>query len=120
MSHVVSIQTKVHDPLVVASACQRLGLPQPNEGKTRLYSGEASGLLVQLPGWRYPLAIDTTTGTVQFDNFAGHWGEQQHLDHFLQCYAVEKTKLEARKRGYQVTEHALQDGSIRLNIIEGS
>jgi hypothetical protein len=29
------------------------------------------------------------------------------------------TRLEARKKGCQVTEQALQDGSIRLQIIEG-
>ena len=27
MSHIVSIQTKVHDPTAVAAACQRLGQP---------------------------------------------------------------------------------------------
>jgi hypothetical protein len=35
-------------------------------------------------------------------------------------YAVEKTKLEARKKGHTVTEQALQDGSIKLQIIEGA
>ena len=32
--------------------------------------------------------------------------------------AVEKAKLEARKKGYSVSEQPLQDGSIRLQIIE--
>jgi len=120
MSHIVTIQTKLNDPTAVTAACQRLSLAAPVEGKARLYSGEGTGLLVQLPEWRYPLVIDTASGTLSFDNFTGHWGDQHYLDRFLQCYAVEKAKLEARKRGYQVTEHALQDGSIRLNIIEGS
>ena len=46
-------------------------------------------------------------------------GEQEHLDRLLQLYAVERAKLEARKKGYTVSEHSLQDGSIKLNIIEG-
>ena len=33
-------------------------------------------------------------------------------------YAVEKAKLEARKQGHAVSEQALQDGSIKLQIIE--
>jgi hypothetical protein len=37
----------------------------------------------------------------------------------MQSYAVEKAKLEARKKGYQVNEQQLQDGSIKLQIIEG-
>src|SRR5215467_16278717 len=100
MSHIVSIQTKVRDPAAVAAACQRLSLAAPVQGTARLYSGEATGLLVQLPGWQYPVVIDTATGEVRYDNFAGRWGEQAQLDRFLQMYAVELAKLEARKKGY--------------------
>jgi hypothetical protein len=100
LSHIVSIQTKVHDPAVITAACDRLCLPVPVEGKVKLYSGTASGLLVQLPGWKYPAVIDTPTGTVKFDNFGGRWGEQNQLDRFLQTYAVEKAKLEARRCGH--------------------
>ena len=120
MSYVVMIQTKVHDPAAVVAACQRLNLPTPVQGKARLYSGEATGLIVHLPGWQYPAVIDTLTGTVRYDNYGGVWGDAQQLDRFLQAYATEKVRLEARRRGYQVSEHALQDGSIKLKIIEGA
>ncbi len=73
MSHIVSINTKVHDLVAVASACHRLGLAAPVQGTARLFSGEATGLLVRLPNWSYPAVIDTQTGTVKFDNFEGHW-----------------------------------------------
>ena len=76
MSHLVTIQTKVRDPVAVAAACQRLGLTAPVEGTTRLYSGEATGLLVQLPGWQYPVVIDTLAGTLRYDNFEGRWKGQ--------------------------------------------
>jgi hypothetical protein len=120
MSHLVTIHTKVRDPAAVAAACQRLGLAAPVEGTARLYSGEATGLLVQLPGWLYPVVIDTNTGELRYDNYNGVWGEQSHLDRFLQGYAVEVVKLEARKKGYQVTEQALHDGAIRLQVIEAA
>lgn len=119
MSHIVSIQTKVRDPAAITAACQRLGLAAPQQGTARLYSGEATGLMVQFPGWRYPAVIDTTNGTVQFDTYQGRWGDQQDLNHFLQMYAVERAKIEARKKGYQFSEQPLQDGSIRLQIQEG-
>ncbi len=119
MSHVVMLQTKVHDPVAVAAACQRLNLAPPLHGTAQLYSGEAEGLLVQLPGWQYPVVIDTLSGVVRYDNYQGYWGEQQHLDRFLQLYAVERAKLEARKKGYTVSEQSLQDGSIKLKMIEG-
>ncbi|MHB1425763.1 MAG: DUF1257 domain-containing protein, partial [Gemmataceae bacterium] len=81
---------------------------------------EAEGLIVQLPGWQYPIVIDTISGVVHYDNFEGHWGSQEQLDRFLQRYAVEKAKLESHKKGYTVSEQTLQDGSIKLNIFEGA
>src|SRR5689334_6235316 len=119
MSHIVTIQTRVHDPVAVAAACRRLGLAEPVHGTARLFSGEATGLLVQLPGWQYPAVIDPLTGQVRYDNYGGQWGTPEHLHRFLQAYAVEKAKLEARKQGYAVSEQALQDGSIKLQILEG-
>ena len=120
MSHVVTIETKARDPAAIAAACHRLGLNAPVQGTAQLYSGEATGLLVHLPGWQYPVVIDTGTGEVRYDNFGGRWGAQEHLDRFLQIYAVEMTKLQARKKGYQISEQALQDGGIQLQIIEGN
>lgn len=119
MSHIVVIQTKVHDRTAIGVACRRLGVPEPVEGTARLFSGEARGLLLQLPGWAYPAVIDPLTGTVRFDNYGGVWGEQQHLDRFLQAYAVARATQEARKKGLQVNEQTLADGSIRLQIHEG-
>ena len=54
MSHVVSIQTQLHDPAAVVAACRRLQLPAPVPGTAKLFSGAATGWIVQLPGWRYP------------------------------------------------------------------
>jgi hypothetical protein len=120
MSHVVEIQTKIHDAAAVEAACRRLNLATPTSGTVQLFSGEATGLIVRLPGWEYPAVVDTLTGTIRHDNFNGAWGNQQELDHFLQMYAVERCRLEARKKGYQMNEQALQDGSIKVQIVEGA
>ncbi len=120
MSHIVLIQARLKDPAAIASACARLGLPAPVQGTARLYSGTATGLLVQLPGWKYPIVIDPQTGNVSLDNFGGRWGEQAQLDRLMQAYAVEKARAEARKKGFQVSEQQLQDGAIKLTIVEGT
>ena len=70
---------------------------------------------MQLPDWVYPVIADLTTGQVKFDDFGGRWGERTHLDRFLQMYAVEKAKIEARKRGHQCTEQTLADGSVKFD-----
>jgi hypothetical protein len=90
VSHIVSIKTEVRDPQAVAAACRRLGLPEPAHGTATLFEGQATGLLVRLPDWLYPLICDTATGALSYDNYSGNWGRQEHLDRFLQIYAVEK------------------------------
>ena len=119
MSHVVTIQTKVNDVQGISNACQRLNWPTPVEGSVQFLEEEASGLLVSLPQWVHPVVVEIKTGTLRFDNYQGLWGDQKHLDSFLQAYAVEKCRLEARKKGLGVREQLLQDGSIQLQILEG-
>ena len=116
MSHIVSIKTEVRDAKAVRLACQRLGLAEPTQGTVRLFSGEVTGLAVRLPDWQYPVVCNAATGEVRYDNFGGRWGDQAHLGAFLQAYAAEKAKLEARRRGHTVTERPLADGSIKLTI----
>jgi hypothetical protein len=103
----------------VSAACRRLELPQPVQGTAQLFGGQASGLIVRLPDWTYPIVIDTQSGQVRYDNFNGAWGDQVQLDRFLQAYAVDRARIEARKKGHQVTEQSLADGSIRLSIRVG-
>ena len=116
MSHIVQIQTQIRDAVAVQAACRRLGLPQPIHQTIRLFSGEETGLAVQLAGWRYPVICDTANGQIKFDNYGGAWGDQARLDQFLQAYATEKAKIEARKQGHSVIEQTLIDGSIQLTI----
>jgi hypothetical protein len=119
MSHIVEIKTEVRDEAAVKAACTRLQLPIPESKTVRLFSATASGLCVQLPGWSYPVVCNLQTGQVSYDNYQGHWGEQSRLNQFLQAYAVEKAKIEARRKGHSVSETRLQDGSIRVTIRVG-
>ena len=119
MSHIVTIKTEVRDHAAVE---RRLSPPAAAPADPRHRTAlqrPGRGLIVRLPDWTYPVVIDTTTGQVRFDNYNGAWGDQAQLDRFLQIYAVEKARIEARKKGHQVTEQALADGSIKLTIRVG-
>jgi hypothetical protein len=116
LSHIVTINLEIRDLAAIQAACRRLGLAEPVQGKTSLFSGEATGWAVQLPDWVYPVVCDLAAGKLHYDNFAGRWGEQKELDRFLQTYAVEKAKREAQRQGHRVTEALLTDGSIQLSI----
>ena len=119
MSHVVTVNTEVRDHAAVAAACRRLALPEPVHGTADLYSGQATGLLVQLPGWLYAAVIDTASGSIRYDNYNGVWGDEKQLHRFLQAYVVEQARIEARKKTYLTTEQSLADGSILVDIEVG-
>lgn len=116
MSHIVQIQTQVRDEAAVAAACRRLGLAAPIQQTAKLFTSTETGLTVKLPGWTYPVVFDVASGGVKFDNFGERWGKQQELEKFLQAYACERAKIEARKKGHTVSEQTLADGSIKLTI----
>ncbi|QDT86347.1 DUF1257 domain-containing protein [Gimesia chilikensis] len=119
MSHIVQIQTELRDPAAIRTACQRLQLPPPVQGEFQLFNSTAAGWAVQLRNWRYPVVCNVKTAQLAYDNFEGRWGDRLELDHFLQGYAVEKAKLEARKQGHAVREQPLENGSIILSIQVG-
>jgi hypothetical protein len=119
LSHIVEIKTELRDETAIRAACTRLQLPSPEHKTVRLFSATATGICIQLPGWQYPIVCETNSGKVSYDNYNGAWGEQSHLNRFMQGYAVEKAKIEARKKGHSVTETALQNGSIRVTVKVG-
>jgi hypothetical protein len=119
LSHIVQITTEVRDEQAVRAACVRLQLTTPETKTVRLFNATATGLCVQLPAWNYPVVCNLQTGQLSYDNYGGHWGEQARLNEFLQAYAVEKAKIEARKKGHSVSETRLHDGSIRVTVKVG-
>jgi len=119
MSHIVTINTEIRDPVAIRSVCNRLQLPDPVFGETKLFSSTATGWAVLLPDWRYPVVCDVSAAKIAYDNYNGRWGEQKQLDRFLQGYAVEKATIEARRKGHSVLEQSLADGSIKLTVSVG-
>ena len=77
MSHIVQIQTEVRDAAAVAAACRRLGLAEPTVGTARLFEGEASGVLVKLKGWAYPVVVDTAQGDAPVRQLRGRVGRRE-------------------------------------------
>ena len=119
MSHIVTITTEIRDEQAIRAACVRLQLASPEHKTVRLFNATATGLCVQLPGWNYPVVCELTTGSLRYDNYGGNWGEQKHLNSFLQAYAVEKARIEARRKGHRVSEAKLEDGSIKVTVHVG-
>lgn len=119
MSHIVQVQTQIRDLQGLQAACKRLNLAAPQHQTVRLFSGEVTGHCVQLPQWRYPVVCHLASGEIRFDHYGGRWGDPAELDRLKQAYAIEKSRLEARRQGYAVSEQSLADGRVKLTIHVG-
>jgi hypothetical protein len=136
MSHTVTVKLEMTDEEAIRDAVERTEgakFIKPGErrhrgryeecdtmeeatGRHQIYSGNFEGIGVQLPGWNYPVIINPQTGEVKYDNYSGHWGDQDNLDEFAQAYAVEKARTEALLHGLTVNEEELEGGDIKLTI----
>ena len=119
MSHIVTIQTQIRDPVAVELACARLHLSPPVHCTHQLFTNTATGLAVQLPDWTFPVVCNTESGQIHYDHFEGRWGDPAQLNRFMQAYAAEMVRIEARKQGHTVTEQPLADGSIKMTVQVG-
>lgn len=114
MSHITKRKSSMKNPEVIKKAAKRikgaeyLGIQQKGRG--------GAGIQVKLPGWSYPVTINTTTGECVFDNYGGRWGKEEHLDSLKQGYAVEAAKTQAEEQGHQFIEETLDNGSIKCTI----
>lgn len=120
MSHTVKLKTQLTCLESIKRACKRMpGVEFLGKGTFRVYSGNNSGIGIQLPGWQYPITIDIESGELAFDNYGGRWGNEEVLDGFRQAYGVEKAKLEGQNRGYSVQEETLANGDIKVTLNVG-
>lgn len=120
MSHIIEVRTQIRDPQAISQACLRLKWKPPVHGSTYIFAQKRTGWLVYPPDWRYPIACETDAGTIAYDNYNGHWGDLTRLHEFMQAYAVEKTKIEARKQNHTVFESLQPNGSIKLTVQLGA
>lgn len=118
MSHTTTRQTELKDLPTLKKAIARIpGASYMGIGTGRTYSGTTKrGHQVQLPGWNYPVTIDTVTGEAVYDNYGGHWGSEEQLDKLNQGYAVEAARTQAEAENCACEEIKLDDGSIKLII----
>ena len=120
MSHIVTLKVEVQDFEAISAACRRMKLQEPVHGKAVLFEKEVEGVIVQLPEWLYPIVCDLSEKQIKYDNYNGSWGDEKHLNRFVQLYGVEKARLEARRKGYSFEEQELEDGQIKAVIGLGS
>jgi hypothetical protein len=145
VSHIVTIQAELRDLAAIKAACKRLGWEFVANKETFEWYGRYVGdypvfqqqLLdlgievtdygkcthaIKVPGARYEIGL-----VAKGNKFVPLWDtwrpgglqdvtNETGMNGFLAAYAVEKTKLEARRKGYQVKEHKADNGNVELEI----
>ena len=118
MSHIAKVEVKIKDIDAVRAACQELGLHlEEGQISEKVYDGTIKGnLSIKLPGWRYPMVIDTEKGEAAFDNYGGHWGNMAEFEKFQQQYSRQVTLNEFEGGDYTISEETLKDGTIEITM----
>lgn len=121
MSHISKIELEVRDIQVLSSACNRLGLELLKGQKTFKWYGKEAKCdhAIRVPGAKYEIGVLKNGSIFELScdyydsNIEKVVGKQAGL--LKQAYAVEKAKIEARKKGYSLMERKTQTG-IRLHV----
>jgi len=121
MSHISRIELEVNDLSILSQACTRLGLELIRTKKSfKWYGNEAPcDHAIKVLGAEYEIGIIDKNGIYElncdfFDSSLEQViGKKGGL--LKQAYAVEKTGVEARRKGYSVLERRTETG-IRLHV----
>jgi hypothetical protein len=80
------VVTSVRDPVALAAACCHLGVGPPRRNTVRLDGEMVSGLVVCLPGLRFPVVFDVATGLVAYHRLDNGHEPYGRLMRFVCCY----------------------------------
>jgi hypothetical protein len=121
MSHISKIELEVNDLAILGQACTQLGLQLFKEQKTyKWYGNEAEcDHAIKVKDAEYEIGVKFINGRYELHcdfydaNLEKVIGRQGGL--LRQSYAVVKTRVEARRKGYSVLEKQTETG-IRLHV----
>lgn len=118
MSHIVKVKTTVRNNECLRLACVQVGASAPEEGTCLIYGTSYQGVYFKLPGWRYPICI-SANGTLNFDNYRGHWGAKAKLDELLQRYTANVAVRNLVRQGFRLQGKPTigADGKMRLEMV---
>jgi len=121
MSHISKIELEVKDLGILGQACTRLGLQLIKNKKSFKWYGKEGSCdhAITVPGANYEIGVVKNNDSYELKcdyydrNLEKVIGSQGGL--LKQAYAVIKTKVEARRKGYSVLEQQTEN-SIKLHV----
>lgn len=116
MSHTVTIDVKVKNTDVFAQAVEAAGGKILGQGTHRLFSTQNTGFGIQMPGWSYPIVVETD-GSLKFDDYHGRWGDVTQLHKLTDDYAQLVVKNECDNLGWYTEKN--DQGELVVHHPEG-
>ncbi|OGQ85257.1 MAG: hypothetical protein A2464_07370 [Deltaproteobacteria bacterium RIFOXYC2_FULL_48_10] len=121
MSHLARIELEVTDLESLCRACRHIGLTLV-KGKTtfKWYNGDSPcDHAIEVPGAGYEIGLVFNNGKYELQTDFWDKGIEAAIGKngglLKQRYAVERTRTEARRKGYRVIEQQTDNG-IRLHV----
>ena len=121
MSHISKIELEVKDLGILGQACRKLGLELVKGQESFRWYGKkaACSHAIKVPEADYEIGVINQSGCYELncDYYDRNLEKVIGLQggRLKQTYAVEKTKIEARKKGYAVIQKQTKTG-IRLHV----
>jgi len=122
MSHISKIELEVKDLRTLKQACSRLGFNFLEDKKTFKWYGQEESHCdhaIHVPGATYEIGVIKKGDTfeLQCDYWDSAIGKAIGGNGGLlkQAYAIERTKTEARRKGYSIIEKKIESG-IQLHV----
>lgn len=123
MSHIVKLELQINDLESLKKACERLKIQLVKEQKTFKWYGSTPApcdAAIKIPNANYEIGVvkKDKTWELQCDWFDSRIertiGKNGGL--LKQAYVLEKSKLEALRKGFAVKENRLENGTMELRI----
>jgi hypothetical protein len=87
------IVTSMHDRDALAATCRELGLSPPRQGSVTLEAGAVAGLVLHLPGVRFPIVCDLLTGLVAYHPLDNAFDRYERIVRSICCYYAVHARL---------------------------
>jgi hypothetical protein len=114
MAKAKTFRTRIRDPVVLAAACNRLGLAAPRLAKS-LRRGRGARRIVLLGHPPVSVLIDVDTGIISFPKSMNR-NMFAELCRLISAYARESLRIEAERHSRSIVEQKLEDGSVLIRL----
>ncbi|HXH83487.1 MAG TPA: DUF1257 domain-containing protein [Candidatus Tectomicrobia bacterium] len=115
MSHTATVQVQFRDRDALADACRELGFALEHGSVTFYDQQTYSGDVIHLPGWQYPIVVETPE-TVRMDHYEGRWGDIAQFHRLKRTYAVHASIRAVQRTGRRVLQRIEQNGHVQLVV----